>query len=161
MIRPARAEDAAAIAHFWNPVIRNTAVTFNSAEKTPDEIATYIAATRARGHGFFVGEVEGAVLGFASYGQFRASVGYARTLEHTVILAPEARGQGLGRALMLALEDHARAGGGHSLIAGVSGENEAGIAFHKAIGFAETARLPEVGWKFDRWMDLVLLQKFL
>jgi len=161
MIRTARAADAAAIAHFWNPMIRDSVVTFNSAEKSPEEIAASIAATAARGHGFLVAEEAGAVLGFASYGQFRGSVGYRHSFEHTVILAPEARGRGVGRALMAALAEHARAARGHSLIAGVSGENAPGIAFHRAIGFTEVARIPEVGRKFERWMDLVLLQKFL
>ena len=78
-----------------------------------------------------------------------------------MILAGDARGQGVGRALMARLEDHARTQGIHVLIAGVSGENEAAIAFHRAIGFTEAARLPEVGRKFGRWMDLVLLHKRL
>ena len=62
---------------------------------------------------------------------------------------------------MAALEDHAKAAGVHSLWAGVSAENSAGIAFHRSVGFAEVARLPEVGHKFGRWMDLVLMQKIL
>jgi phosphinothricin acetyltransferase len=82
-------------------------------------------------------------------------------MEHSVVLAPEARGAGLGRALMHALEEHARAAGVHCLIAGVSAENPSGLRFHGAIGFEEVARLPEVGFKNGRFLDLVLMQKML
>lgn len=160
IIRPARPEDAGAIIAFWNPLIRDTLVTFNPVEKTEAEVADSIRAKAAAGHGFFVAEDAG-ILGFASYGQFRAGAGYARAMEHTIILAPEGRGRGVGRALMAAIEDHARAQGYHSMIAGVSGGNPEGRAFHAAIGYAEVAVVPQVGWKFGRFWDLVLMQKLL
>lgn len=161
MIREAGARDAAEVAAIWNKVIRDTAITFNSVEKTEAELVRLFIEKADQGHAFFVAEEDGAVLGFATYGQFRGGAGYARSMEHTIILGEAARGKGLGRALLSAVEDHARDGGAHSLIAGVSGENEAGIAFHTAMGYREAARVPEVGWKFERWMDLVLLQKLL
>ena len=161
MIRPAEPRDAAAVAAIWNPVIRDTAATFNAVEKSEDELIRLFIQKRDLGHAFLVAEQAGEILGFATYGQFRAGVGYARSLEHTIILGAGASGRGLGRALMAALEAQARASGAHSLMAGVSAENEPGLAFHRALGFTEVARVPEVGWKFDRWMDLVLLQKIL
>lgn len=161
MIRPAVAGDAAGIAAIWNPIIRDTAITFNATEKPVAELEGLIVQKARAGHGFFVADVAGAVAGFATYGQFRGGVGYARAMEHTVLLGSEARGRGLGRALMAAVEDHARAGGAHALMAGISGENPAGVAFHARIGFREVARVPQVGWKFGRLMDLVLMQKFL
>ena len=82
-------------------------------------------------------------------------------MEHTVLLPPELRGRGAGRALMDRVEAHARAGGAHTLFAGVSGENTAGIAFHARIGFDVSARYPEAGRKFGRWLDLVLMMKRL
>jgi phosphinothricin acetyltransferase len=82
-------------------------------------------------------------------------------MEHTIILAPHARGKGAGRALMTAIEDHARAGGAHTLFAGVSGENAEGIAFHTRMGFRPLVTIPEVGHKFGRWLDLVLMMKTL
>ena len=138
-------------------MIAATAVTFNSLEKTTDEIAAMIAARPA----FLVAVEAGQVLGFASYDQFRGGPGYARSMEHTIILAPGARGRGLGRALMAALETHARGTGVHVLVAGVSAENPEGLAFHTALGFAEVGRVREAGHKFGRYMDLVLLQKIL
>lgn len=95
---------------FWNPMIRDTTVTFSSEEKTLASLSAMIAARRAAGQEFFVAEDAGRVLGFVTYGQFRSGNGYVHAMEHTIILAPEARGMGLGRTLMATLEDHARAG---------------------------------------------------
>ena len=156
-VRLATGLDAEAVAAIWNHYIRETSVTFNALEKTADEVAALIATRPA----FFVALDQGRVAGFATYDQFRGGVGYARTMEHTIQLAPGASGRGHGRALMRAVEDHARMGGAHSMFAGVSGENPEGRAFHARLGYAETAVLPAVGWKFGRWMDLVLMQKFL
>ena len=161
ILRPAEARDAPAVAAILSPVIRETAATFTTLEKTPDGLAADFAVRAAEGKLFLLAEEAGELLGFATYFQFRNGPGYARTMEHSIILAPAARGRGVGRALMAALEDHARAAGVHSLWAGVSAENSAGIAFHRSVGFAEVARLPEVGHKFGRWMDLVLMQKIL
>ncbi|SMO71767.1 phosphinothricin acetyltransferase [Thalassovita litoralis] len=161
LIRPACSDDVPVVLAIWNPFIRDTAVTFNSAEKTAPGLTADIAAKEAEGKAFFVAELDGAIVGFATYGQFRGGVGYARTMEHTVILSESAHGRGVGRALMTAIEDHARAAGAHSMFAGVSAENTAGKAFHAAIGYAEVARLKQVGFKFGRWMDLVLMQKML
>lgn len=161
VIRPAVAMDATAIVGFWNPMIRDTAVTFNPVEKDPAEVAAMITARQADGHGFVVAEDAGTLLGFATYSQFRGGAGYATCMEHTVILAPAAQGRGIGRALMTAIEGHARLRGAHQIIAGVSGENPEGLAFHTACGYVQIARIPEAGFKFGRFMDLILLRKLL
>lgn len=161
MIRAATAADAAAIAEIWNHYIRDTLTTFTTAEKSQASIAVMIAEKEALGHGTFVVLEEGRVEGFATYGQFRTGPGYARKMEHSVMLRPGIAGRGLGRALMMALENHAHAGGAHSIFAGVSAANETGRVFHARCGYAEIARLPEVGFKWGRWIDLVLMQKML
>jgi L-amino acid N-acyltransferase len=161
LIRPIVSSDVPAVLAIWNPFIRDTAVTFNSAEKTAHGLAADITTKEGDGKAFFVAELDGAVVGFATYGQFRGGVGYAHTMEHTVILSQSAHGRGVGRALMTAIEDHARVAGAHSMFAGVSAENAAGEAFHAALGYVEVARLKQVGFKFGRWMDLVLMQKML
>lgn len=157
MIRPARPEDAAAIAEIWNRLIRETTATFTTEEKVVADIAARIAA----GVPWWVAEDGGRVLGHATYSQFRGGPGYARSMEHSVHLAPDAGGRGLGRALMAALEQHARNAGVHVMVAGVSGDNAAGLAFHAALGYRETGRMPEVGFKWGRRFDLVLMQKVL
>jgi phosphinothricin acetyltransferase len=160
LIRRATAQDAEAIAAIWNPYIRDTAVTFNPTEKSASDVALMIADRDRLGHATFVAE-DGAILGFASYAQFRGGAGYRTCMEHSIILAPSARGRGAGRGLMAALLAHAQAGGAHQMIAGVSAENPDGVAFHAALGFAQIARVPEAGHKFGRFIDLVLMQKFL
>ena len=161
ILRPAEPRDCAAICAFWNPMIRESEVTFNSVTKSTEDLAAMIANRNADGFCFLVAEVDGEVLGFATYSQFRGGIGYARTMEHTVILHPKAQGRGIGRALMAAVEDHARAGGAHSIFAGVSSGNPAGVGFHAALGYEHVSTLKEVGYKFDRWFDLHLMQKRL
>lgn len=161
MIRRATPDDAAGIAGVWNPYIRDTSVTFNSAEKSVEDIATLIRDRDAAGFATFAAEGPQGISGFATYAQFRGGIGYARSMEHTILLSPAARGNGTGRALLGAVEAHARAGGAHCLFAGVSAENAEGRAFHARMGYAEAAILREVGFKFGRYMDLVLMQKFL
>ncbi|MDG4647464.1 GNAT family N-acetyltransferase [Roseibacterium sp. SDUM158017] len=157
MIRPARPGDAPAIAAIWNRVIRETVATFTTLEKDEADLARQIA----EGASFNVADDAGDVAGFVTAFQFRGGPGYAHTFEHSVHVAEAARGRGFGRALMAAAEADLRARGIHSLFAGVSGENVAGIGFHAALGYHEAARLREVGWKFGRWHDLVLMQKML
>lgn len=157
MIRPATLSDAPMIRTLWNLAICETLITFNTAAKTLEDVETAITTQDA----FFVAEEGGKVLGYAAFAPFRAGVGYAQTKEHSIMLLPEARGRGIGRDLMGALEGTARAQGVHSLIAGVSGSNPDGEPFHAALGFVTVGRLPDVGRKFDQWHDLVLMQKVL
>lgn len=99
------------------------------------------------------------IAGYATYGAFRPGPGYRRCVEHTIHLAPDWRGQGTGGALLSAIEAHATRAGHRSLIGGLSGENAAAIAFHRKHGFQEAGRIRDAGRKFDRWIDLILMQK--
>lgn len=103
----------------------------------------------------------GEVLGYASYGPFRAFDGYRLTVEQSVYVAERARRRGVAKALLKALEERARASGMHVMLGGIAAENEASIRLHEGLGFAETARMPEVGQKFGRYLDLVFMQKVL
>lgn len=158
ILRQASPGDARAICDIWNAVIRGTLITFTSAEKTPASIAADILS---RGPGFQVAEQDGHVIGFATYFPFRGGPGYAQTKEHTIQISAKARGLGLGRALMQRLELAAIEEQVHSLWAGISSANPAGVTFHAGIGFKEIARLPEVGRKNGQWLDLILMQKIL
>ena len=157
IVRPAAPGDAAGIAALVNPVIRDTAITFTNEEKTPLSISRAIRESGA----YFVAGDGAEIAGYACYFQFRGGPGYAHAMEHSIVLDPTARGKGIGRGLMHVIETHAKARGAHVMMAGVSGENPDGIAFHAAVGYRQVGRLPEVGRKFGRWMDLVLMQKLL
>lgn len=160
IVRDAEERDIPSILAIWNPAIRDSLATFNSEEKSGADIVDMIAEKRMAGHAFIVAEDDG-ILGFAYFGQFRGGKGYARTMEHTIYVAEEAKGKGAGKSLMSAIEDRAILAGAHTIFAGVSAENPAGIAFHTRLGYSEVARLRDVGRKFDRWIELVLLQKYL
>ena len=157
MIRPARPADAPALWRVWTPVIRATTAIFHTAERSEEEIAALVGA----GDPFLVWDEGGEASGFARCFPFRAGNGYAHAVEHTILLAPAAQGQGRGRALMKALTREARERGKHTMWGAVSAENTAGLAFHRACGFEERGRLPEVGRKFGRWLDLVLMGRTL
>ena len=161
ILRDARPEDAGAITAYWNPQIRETAITFTTLEKDPETLAQEITARRAEGRAFLVACDGAQILGHAAYFPFRSGPGYRHTAEHTIILDPAQQGRGVASPLLQALEKHAREAGIHSMIAGISGENGRAIAFHEKAGYRHAATIPEAGRKFDRWMDLVLMQKFL
>lgn len=156
MIERARATDTAAVLALWNEVISQTTITFTSALKTTQQIADLIATQPV-----FIARDGDDVLGFATYAQFRGGDGYRLTQEHAIYLSEAARGRGLGKALLSAVEDHAREAGNYALIAGISGENAGGLGFHQAMGFQQVGRIPQVGHKFGRFLDLVLMQKLL
>jgi len=153
--------DAAAVAAIRNDVIRETLVTFTSEGTTADGVAQEIEAAQSACLPWLVAERDGRLAGFARAGQFRAGPGYAHTLEHSVLLAADARGQGIGFALMTRLMEDARTGGAHVMVAAISGANPAAVAFHRRLGFVEVGRMPEVGRKWGRWLDLVLMQRIL
>nr|WP_246849301.1 GNAT family N-acetyltransferase [Rubellimicrobium arenae] len=149
--------DAPGLWAIWTPVIRDTTHIFHTTERSEDEIAALAQGADP----FLVWEEGGQVLGFARCFPFRAGNGYAQTVEHTILLRPDARGRGIGRRLIDALADTAAAQGKHTMWGAISAENAAGIAFHAACGFREHGRLPEVGYKFGRWLDLVLMGRRL
>lgn len=158
IIRVARAADAETLCEIANRVIRDTLITFASAEKTPAQLRAMITD---KGEDYLVAELAGRVVGHAYYGDFRAGSGYRFTAEHTIQLSPAAQGRGFGRGLLRALEQRAVMAGLHVLVAGISSANPAAIGFHAALGFTEVGRLPEVGYKKGQWLDTVLMQKIM
>jgi L-amino acid N-acyltransferase YncA len=157
-VRPAEGRDAPAVAALWNHAIRDTLITFNTEEKSETDVAAEIAARRSL---FLVAETGGGFAGFATSGPFRANPGYARTHEHAIMLIGAARGQGLGRALLVALEENARAAGIHVLVAAVSSANPGAVEFHQRMGFVHAGTFREVGRKWDRWLGAIFLQRIL
>ncbi|MFY9211504.1 MAG: N-acetyltransferase family protein [Aestuariivita sp.] len=157
-IREALPCDASAICAISNALIRGSLVTFTTLERSIEVTQQTIRSANGT---FLVAEEAGTVVGFASYAPFRAGPGYVHTKEHSIQLAAQARGRGIGRALMQQLEEVARANDVHVLVAGISSANPAGVAFHARLGFEAVGRLPETGRKNGQWLDLVLMQKIL
>ena len=121
---------------------------------------------QASGRPVFVAEVASevlgwSVLGWSTYGEFRAKPGYRYSAEHSVYVAARSRGQGLGRSLMRPVIEHARAAGMHVLIGGVDASNAASMGLHLSLGFEPVAHFRQVGRKFDRWLDLTFMQLLL
>jgi L-amino acid N-acyltransferase len=106
-------------------------------------------------------ENERQILGFASFGEFRAWPGYRFTVEGTVHIRSDVRGRGVGGALLGEIVSHARAMGKHVMVAGVDAENTASLRFLERAGFERVAHFREVGFKFERFLDLVFLQYWL
>lgn len=150
-----------AIAALFNHEIRTGVALWNTAERTDAEMAAWRAERLAAGCPVLAARAEGRLVGYGSFGAFRPHDGYLHTVEHSLYVAPEAQGRGVGRALLAALTAEARAQRRHVMIGGAASENLASIALHEAFGFVEVARMPEVGRKFDRWLTLVLMQKTL
>ena len=147
-VRLAVPADAPQIAAIWTAMIRDTLWTFTSEPKSPPELAKLIAA---RPNSFWViaddaGDA-GQIDGFATFDAFRGGPGYAQTVEHTVVLRPDALGRGLGQQLMQAAQKAAKDAGYHVMIGALSGVNTRAIAFHKKLGFQQVALMPQVGRK--------------
>lgn len=150
MIRDATPEDAAACAAIYAPYVRETAVTFETEPPDAAELAARIAAAQ-REHAWLVAERDGALLGYAYAGSFRGRRAYSRTAETSVYLAPQATGQGVGRALYTALLDRLRDLGYGTAVAGMTPPNPGSAALHRSVGFTQVGAFTRVGRKFGRW----------
>ena len=113
------------------------------------------------GYPVLVADEQGKTLGFSSFGPFRAWAAYQYTVEHSVYVAKEQRGKGIGALLLTPLVEAAKKEGMHCMVAGIDASNAASIRLHKKFGFEEVAHFKEVGYKFNRWLDLVFLQLML
>lgn len=161
LIRPAAEADIPAILAIYNDAVINTAAIWNDDVVDLDNRLAWFAARQGQGYPVLVAVEGDTVLGYASYGDFRAFQGYRFTVENSIYVATVARGKGAGTALLGALVTHAAANGKHVMVAGIEAGNEVSIRLHERHGFVETARMPELGFKFGRYLDLVFLQKTL
>jgi len=160
-IRPATEQDLPAILAITNHAILHTTASWQTKPHTIEMRAAWLAERQAAGLPVLVAEIDGEVAGYGSYGSFRAYEGYALTVEHSVYIEERFQRRGLGQALLASLIDHATEAGMHVMVGVISAENAVSIALHERFGFEITGRLPEVGRKFDRWLNLVLMQKIL
>jgi phosphinothricin acetyltransferase len=158
--RAAGLDDLPAILAIYNHVIATSTAIYRDAPTTLEERAAWFEARTRAGFPVLVAESRGEVLGFASYGEWRGAFpGYRHTVEHSVHVGEGGRGMGLGAALMGHLFDLARESRVHVMVGAIDADNAGSLRFHRRLGFAEVAHFHEVGRKFDRWLDLVFLEK--
>lgn len=154
MIRRVTLDDAARIAGIYNEYIEKTTISFETEPLTDDEMRDRIGVISSK-YPYFVYETDGDVAGYCYVHEWKERKAYFHTLEVTIYLDGKFRGRGIGRELMSHLIDECRKDGHHVLIACITGDNEASIAFHRSLGFSEVSRFSEVGFKFGRWLDVV------
>jgi L-amino acid N-acyltransferase len=151
--------DLPGMSAIYNEVVATSTAIFSHLPVTTEERAHWWHGRLAQGYPVLVARAARGVAGFASFGDFRPWPGYRFTVEHTLHVRAADRGRGVGSALMRELLAHAATLGKHVMVAGVAADNAAAIRFHERLGFERAGRLREVGYKFDRWLDLVFLQR--
>lgn len=153
---------AGAILDILNEAIVNSTALYDYKPRTPESMAAWFEAKRTGGFPVIgVEDADGTLLGFGSYGTFRAWPAYKYTIEHSVYVHAAHRGKGLGRTIMQALIEAARQDGKHALIGGIDAANAGSIRLHEQLGFRHVGTLPQVGFKFGRWLDLAFYQLLL
>jgi L-amino acid N-acyltransferase YncA len=160
-IREAVLSDIEEITEIYNQIVLTSTAIYNDRPALLEDRVAWWQGRRAQGFPVLVATENGSVTGFASFGEFRAWPGYRFTVEGTVHIQSSARGRGVGTALLEELVRLARAIGKHTMIAGVDAENEASLKFLERFGFERVAHFREVGYKFDRFLDLIFLQYWL
>lgn len=160
-IRPARDSDADAIARIYNRYIAETWVTFETDPVSGAEMAERISETRSAGLPWLVTAQADEVAGFAYASRWKGRCAYRFSVESTIYLAPEHAGRGLGTPLYKALIDAIRALSMHSMIGGIALPNDASIGLHEKLGFRKIGQFTEVGYKFDKWIDVGYWQLLL
>ena len=161
VIRPATEADLPALLAIYNDAVANTTAIWNDAIVDLGNRKAWLAARLAQGYPVLVADDDGTVAGYGTFGDFRPFDGYRFSVEHSVYVAEAMRRRGIASALIAALIERAQALGKHMMIAGIAADNDGSLALHAELGFVETGRMAEVGFKFGRWLDLVFMQKTL
>jgi phosphinothricin acetyltransferase len=158
MIGHASRQDLPEILAIYNEVIRNSTAVYREEELSQEHGASWFDAKLAGGFPFIVARDASGITGFGTFGEFRAPPCYRHSVEHSVHVRVDRRGQGIGRALIIDLMVRAAAMRKHVMIAGIDADNAASIHLHQSLGFINVGHFHEVGFKFGRWLDLVFLQ---
>lgn len=161
LVRPAEPSDGAAISEIYAFHVAHGTATFDTDAPGAAEMAHKIAHVRANGWPFLVAERDRHVVGYAYATQFRDRAAYRFTCENSIYVKDSERAKGVGSALLKALIKDSETAGFKQMIAVIGGGEPASVALHTGCGFAHAGRMHAVGWKFDRWLDTVYMQKQL
>ena len=148
-----------AVCEIFNEAIVTSTSVYDYGPRSLETIEQWFAAKAAHGYPIIAAvDDAGTLLGFSSYGTFRAWDGYKYTVEHSVYVEKSARGRGIGEALLRRLIETAKAQDYHVMIGAIDAANDASIALHRKLGFELAGTMREVGFKFGRWLDVVFYQ---
>jgi L-amino acid N-acyltransferase YncA len=159
LIRDATNADLPAILAIYNDVVANTTAIYDERPSTLDERQTWFDGRRRQGLPVLVAELDGEVVGFSSFGEWRSRWGYRYTVEHSVHVRADCRGRGYGRALIEALFPRAAALGMHVMIGHIDSAAAASLRLHEKLGFTMVGTFPEVARLRDGWLSLVAVQR--
>ena len=153
---------SAAILAIFNDAIANSTALYDYQARSPDSMVSWFAAkTRANYPVIGVEDEHGELMGFASFGSFRAWPAYKYTVEHSVYVDARFRGQGVGRALLGAVILAAEKQDYHVMVGGIDAANAVSIKLHESLGFKSCGIVRQAGFKFGRWLDLAFYQLIL
>ncbi|WP_212628952.1 GNAT family N-acetyltransferase [Pseudomonas sp. KB-10] len=154
--------DLPGILAIYNDAVQHTTAIWNETLVDLANRRAWLAERTAAGFPVLVArDTSGEVIGYSSYGTWRSIEGFRHTVEHSVYVRADQRGQGLGPALVQALIERARAANLHVMVAAIESKNAASIRLHQRLGFVTTGQMPQVGRKFGRWLDLTFMQLIL
>ena len=159
-IRPAQPRDLAVITRIYDHAVRHGTASFEIEPPDESEMARRYETMRAGGYPYLVAELGGEITGYAYAGPYRARPAYHWSVEDSIYIAPQSQRRGIGRALLERLIVDAEAGGFRQMIAVIGDSaNTASIELHRTAGFRMVGTFENVGFKFDRWLDSVLMQR--
>lgn len=160
-VRNATSEDLEAILEIVNYNILNTTAIYDYEPRTLTQQKAIFDDKIKEGFPLIVVEVDHKITGFGTYGAFRFKEGYKFTVEHSVYVAVNQQGKGLGKLLLAALIQIAKKQKRHTMIAVIDAENQNSVEFHKQFGFETVGIIKESAFKFDKWLDTVFMQKII
>jgi phosphinothricin acetyltransferase len=158
-IRPAESEDLDAMLAIYNDAIINTTAVYDHLPRTSDLQRQWFETKQAQRLPVFVAHDGARIIGFGSFGPFRPWPAYQFTVENSLYVDSTYRRNGAGTALLSSLINAAQTAGYHAMVAGIDATNEASLALHRKAGFQPVAHFRQVGWKFNRWLDLVFMER--
>lgn len=160
-IRFASVTDLPGILEIVNHAILNTTAIYDYDARTLEQQLAWFEEKQISGFPVIVAEKDNEILGFGTYGGFRVKIGYRFTIEHSVYVTESAIGKGIGKLILQKLIDLAKEQNYHSMIGVIDASNSGSIEFHKKFGFGEAGVLKQAGYKFDKWLDVSLMQLLL
>ena len=161
-VRRATREDVPGILEIYNEAVLNTTASYDYEPRTLEQRYAWFEDHRQHDYAIFVAtEADGQIIGWSALSRYHDRIGYQFTAENSIYVAASSRGQGIGKLLLKPLIEAARQRALHAIIAAIDGSNAASIRLHEAFGFKKVGHLQEVGFKFDRWLDVIYMELLL